>query len=253
VDATNFIAYSESAKEALKSANLLKKIAVNVLIEGEEGVGKKTLATHIVYHPNIFTAQDVNDGRISFVDFESLPLVISGFNEVRNLDLLEKNLKEYNIRLIATSSKVIDEKTYERFFSAKIVLPPIAHRKEDIKPLVNIFLNEAKKIFGKNISLKYEEVKIDTSRNCHSLKLSVFYAYIAKSISGDELKNLLEIYFEDKIGGKNDYRDLLHIFEVPLLRVSMRKFKSQLQVAEKLGLNRNTLRKKLQEYDKELD
>lgn len=253
MDATNFIAYSNASKEALKSANLLKKISVNVLIEGEAGVGKKTLASSIVYNPTILSASEINGGSLSFFDLENKTVVITDFNEIKNYDTLEKYINEGKIRVIATSSKALDEKLYERFFSAKIFLPPLNSRREDIKPLCTLFLEEARRIFGDAPALRAEDIKLDISKNCHSLKLSIFYAYIAKSISEVGLQNILEIYFEDKVGGKNDYRDLLHIFEIPLLRVSMKKFKSQLQVAEKLGLNRNTLRKKLQEYEKELE
>jgi DNA-binding protein Fis len=61
-----------------------------------------------------------------------------------------------------------------------------------------------------------------------------------------------ELYVEDKIGGINDYRDLLYLYEVPLLRAELNKFKSQLQVAKHMGLNRNTLRKKIQELEEYL-
>ena len=48
-----------------------------------------------------------------------------------------------------------------------------------------------------------------------------------------------------KIGGRNDYRDNLHLFDVPLIRSGFKKFSSQLNMSEKFGLNRNTLRKKI--------
>jgi DNA-binding protein Fis len=50
---------------------------------------------------------------------------------------------------------------------------------------------------------------------------------------------------EDKIGTNSDYRNNLYIYEVPLIRAGLKKFKSQLQLADRLGLNRNTLRKKI--------
>jgi DNA-binding protein Fis len=40
----------------------------------------------------------------------------------------------------------------------------------------------------------------------------------------------------------------LHLYEVPLIRAGIKKFKSQLQLSDKLGLNRNTLRKKITEH-----
>jgi len=35
----------------------------------------------------------------------------------------------------------------------------------------------------------------------------------------------------------------LHLYEVPIIKAGLQRFKSQLQLSEKLGLNRNTLRK----------
>ncbi|HIC42959.1 MAG TPA: Fis family transcriptional regulator, partial [Sulfurimonas sp.] len=49
------------------------------------------------------------------------------------------------------------------------------------------------------------------------------------------------------LGGNNDYRNFLYLFEAPLIKAGLEKFKTQLQLADKLGLNRNTLRKKIAE------
>ena len=51
VDHTNYIAKSRASIEALKSANLLKSVTINALIVGEAGVGKETLARHILSAP----------------------------------------------------------------------------------------------------------------------------------------------------------------------------------------------------------
>lgn len=59
---------------------------------------------------------------------------------------------------------------------------------------------------------------------------------------------IMEHYMIDKLGTNNDYRAFLHLYEVPLIRAGIKRFKSQLQLADKLGLNRNTLRKKIAEH-----
>jgi DNA-binding protein Fis len=60
---------------------------------------------------------------------------------------------------------------------------------------------------------------------------------------------IIEAFLDDKLGSNNDYRDFLHLYEVPLIRAGMKRFKSQLQLSERLGLNRNTLRKKIAENE----
>ena len=67
------------------------------------------------------------------------------------------------------------------------------------------------------------------------------------SAEDSDIMQLLENSLYKKIGGKNDYRNFLHLYEVPLIRAGMKKFKSQLQLSDRLGLNRNTLRKKIAE------
>jgi DNA-binding protein Fis len=59
--------------------------------------------------------------------------------------------------------------------------------------------------------------------------------------------DIMHHYFLDKLGSNNDYKKFLHLYEVPLIKAGLSKFKSQLQLSDKLGLNRNTLRKKIQE------
>ena len=58
---------------------------------------------------------------------------------------------------------------------------------------------------------------------------------------------IIEKYLLNKIGSNSDYRNFLYLYEVPLIKAGLTKFKSQLKLSDKLGLNRNTLRKKIAE------
>lgn len=103
----------------------------------------------------------------------------------------------------------------------------LCEREEDIAVLSTLFLDEAKKIFGKNDFV------------------------LPKDFTPDVSENVLEItenYLLNRLGGNNDYRSFLHLFEVPLIRAGIKRFKSQLQLSDRLGLNRNTLRKKIAEH-----
>lgn len=217
------------------------------------GVGKKTLAAQIVSSAVFLASEEIDAQGVNFLELSGREVIIPHFERVKNYDYLENGIKNNEIRLVATATKNIESRIYERFFTSRILLPDLDERSEDIYPLMERFLRESESIFGFSADIDLSRVKYDISSNCHSLKLSVMYAYIAKTIDEISLQNILESYFEDRIGGKNDYRDLLHLFEVPLLKASSERFKSQLQMSEKLGLNRNTLRKKLQEYKEELE
>ena len=69
--------------------------------------------------------------------------------------------------------------------------------------------------------------------------------YLLQDIKDTELMDIIENYLSDKLGSNSDYRNFLYLYETPLIKVGLKKFKSQLQLADKLGLNRNTLRKKI--------
>lgn len=65
------------------------------------------------------------------------------------------------------------------------------------------------------------------------------------------VKQSLERYFNDLNGEKTAgvYEMVIHEVEKPLLEITMRHVKSnQCKAAEILGINRNTLRKKLKLY-----
>lgn len=72
-----------------------------------------------------------------------------------------------------------------------------------------------------------------------------------KVLLSTHVKNSLERYFHDLNGAKTtDVYDLvMSEVERPLLEIVMRHVKSnQSRAAELLGINRNTLRKKLRQY-----
>jgi Fis family transcriptional regulator, factor for inversion stimulation protein len=72
-----------------------------------------------------------------------------------------------------------------------------------------------------------------------------------KVLLSTHVKNSLERYFHDLNGEKTTdvYKMVISEVERPLLEAVMRHVKSnQCRAAELLGINRNTLRKKLKQY-----
>ena len=67
--------------------------------------------------------------------------------------------------------------------------------------------------------------------------------YLLQNIQENELIEIIENYLVDKLGSNNDYKNFLHLYEIPIIKAGLQRFKSQLQLSDKLGLNRNTLRK----------
>jgi transcriptional regulator of acetoin/glycerol metabolism len=243
VDHTNYIAKSRASIEALKSANLLKSVAINALIMGERGVGKSTLAQHIVTAP-VVDATAFNE-LLALIETNS-SIIIKNFHKITNYKKLKIALDVHKTRIIATSSSSISEAFIDEFFSLKITLPPLSERPEDIMPLMEKFSREAQEMFdSQNDDFSLDEIRPDLTQNCYSLRRSVYNAFLMNSFGEDEILSMLERFLYHRIGGRNDYRDLLYLFDVPMIKSGYTKYGSQLAISEKFGLNRNTLRKKI--------
>lgn len=233
--------------EALKSANLLKSVTINALILGEKGVGKQTLAKHIISAP-VIDATSFNE-LLALIETNS-SLIVKNFHKITNYKKLKVALDVHKTRIIATSTVMLNESLMDDFFSLKIVLPPLRERAEDISPLMEKFALEAQMMFdGEYGELpSIEEIVPNLTKNCYSLRRSVYNAYLMNSFGEDEILTMMERFLIHRIGGRNDYRDLLYLFDVPMIKSGYIKFGSQLAISEKFGLNRNTLRKKINDY-----
>lgn len=239
-----FITYSESSKKILNVALMSSNLPVNIMIIGEVGVGKKILAQTISNNTSIFDARVLEEAIIHKT------ANLEQYNEliITNIDLLlnKTEFMEYlkDIKVIATAQVLTKE--IESLFAVKIDIPPLKERKEDLEELIKIYSNEIKEIYNSDIDIK--DIEIDLSTNGISLKNSIYKNTIVKSINKDDISNVLENYFQHKLKDGKTYKDLLEIFEIPLLKAAKNEYKSQLQMANKLNINRITLRKKLDLY-----
>ena len=246
-----FIAKSPSAIEALKSATLLKGLQINALIYGATGSGKKTLATTILSDAPIVSADNFTE--LLDTIKESSSIIVTHFEKVPNTKQLKEALETHQTRLIATTSVELPIALYNEFFSIKIGLPNLSERPEDVKALSEKFLEEFLEVSGPMPGDFCETLDADISENAHSLRRSVMINALYKNISESELMQIITSYFQRHLPVENAYRDSLHLFDVPIIKEGLRQYKSQLKLSEVLGLNRNTLRKKIQQYNKELN
>ena len=247
---TNFIAVSNVSKEAFKTATLLKTLSVNALITGEAGVGKKSLAQYILPNAPILDASSFDELLTALQSNKQV--VITNLQNIPNLLTLIEIIKKNNIRVVATAKYAIESDDLDELFSVKFDLPPLTQRKEDIAELIAIFSQEASSLFGVSNELNKEDFTPDLSINSHSLKRQVMINYLLDDIRDTELMDIIEKYLSDKLGSNSDYRDFLYLYEAPLIKAGLQKFKSQLKLSDKLGLNRNTLRKKIADNKKYL-
>ena len=245
-----FIAKSEISMQILKSAGLSANLPVNTLIFGQSGVGKKLLAHEILPNAVVFEA----------IEFESLlnkklvstdgypQLILYHLDQVLNIEEFLENLK--GVKLVATAKE--KSTRFNQQFAVKIEIPPLKEREEDLKELTDQYVKEACNIFDKKTIYDTKNLEIDLTTNGISLKNSIYKSILKYTIKEDEIKNILEYYFTEQLKENATYKDLMSIFEVPILKSANKLFKSQVQMANQLDINRITLRKKLDIYQEEL-
>lgn len=243
-----YIAKDSISKEILNSAKLLQAVEVNALILGGSGVGKKSLAKYILPNSEIYQAKDLQKDIIDdIVSLQSHAIIVDKIHEITNIDVFLRWLEENNIRLIAISNTENLNQKLKDIFSINLEIPELIKREEDTKALVSKFSQEASSILDMPL-INNSKLIINISNNTHSLRKSIYFSYLFETIGEHEILMFLEKYISENLYGENSYKELSYIFEVPLLKASTKKYKSQVQVAKHLGLNRITLRKKLEIY-----
>jgi transcriptional regulator with PAS, ATPase and Fis domain len=243
VAATNFITASNASKEAFKTANLLKTLSVNTLIYGEHGTGRKTLAQYILPTATVLDASSFDELLLAISTSDEV--IISNIENSPNLNTLLDCIQNSNTKVIATCTHCHDQDILDNIFTLKITLPPLTARLEDVDILIDLYLSEIQEILNNKVTIDKAGFKADLSQNSISLKRQIFIYALLENMDEDALMASIEHYLFPKLGTNDDYRKNLYLYEVPLIRAGLKKFKSQLQLADKLGLNRNTLRKKI--------
>jgi DNA-binding NtrC family response regulator len=245
---TKFIAASSISQQILKSAKLSADLPINTLIYGQTGVGKKLLAKEIL--PNALTINGKDLEKLIIAKQIDLAthseIVIVNVGSVINVEEFFSHLK--NIKLVGINLDKNDR--FNQYFAIKIEIPSLEERVEDLQELIEIYKQEAMGIYNINLSLK--NINLDLSGNGVTLKQSIYKSILLQSITTDDILQTMEMYLTKKLKDGKTYRDLLEIFEVPLLKAAKKVYKSQLQMADKLEINRITLRKKIHQYFGEL-
>ncbi len=243
VDVTSFITASAASAQAFKTATLLKTLSINSLITGELGVGRKSLATYILPDAPIMDASNFDELLIAL---ESLrEIVITNLENSPNITRVVEVIKENEVRVIATAKSSFVDENIDELFTLQFNIPPLSQREEDVELLIEKFAQEASLLFDSDEDFSITNFKPDLTQNASSLRRQVMINYLLQDIQDIELMDIMENYLYNKLGSNSDYRNFLYLYEVPLIRAGLNKFKSQLQLSDKLGLNRNTLRKKI--------
>lgn len=230
---------SQQIRYIIKGLELSKTLLVSSIIIGEPSIGKKTLVKHIFPEAIWVDGGDVNALKNALATYQEI--VIFNFNMYGDYNLLDFNGK----RVIAISNTINTTSQIDTLFAFIYNMPSLSQRVEDVEYLSDKFYNEAQSIFGKTI--EYVLNSTDLQDNTKSLKKAIFLHCAYSGITFEEMETILYNHFINKLGGNNDYNKFLPIFEKPLIEAGLNKFSSQLKLSGILGINRNTLRKKINE------
>ncbi len=237
-----FIAKSPQLQNITKSLELTKKFYVSSLLVGEACTGKKTLARHLLPTAPIVEGKDLS--RVLEVVAEHEEVIITDFEKISNYTLLNFD----NKRVIATALYQPRDMMVDRLFGHIYEIPPLRERPEDARALAEIYLQSAREMLAYDEVDEMDYARLDLTRNSQSLKRQVYKHLILSHIDEKDIEALMYDFFAGNLGGDDDYKKFLHLYEKPLIEAGLAKYKSQLKLASILGINRNTLRKKVNEY-----
>lgn len=176
---------------------------------------------------------------------------------------------EVNFRLITAtnrdlkemvSGKEFREDLYYRLNVVPIHIPPLRERSEDILPLINYFLNQLKKKYGKGINLEEQAqnllVNYDWPGNVREL-INLLERVVVTAeeeiISREYLQKFIEIEEESHkkeviVNNIIPLQDAVAQVEKKVLLMAKEKGKTTYKMAEMLGVNQSTIVRKMKKY-----
>ncbi|MES5261650.1 sigma-54-dependent Fis family transcriptional regulator [Priestia megaterium] len=280
----NIITKSESMNKVLKNATIYSDTEESIWISGEEGTGKERLAQFIHFNSvrreypllvmdcamiskakwDCLLDKDSHQGLISYNPNGSVFL--------KNIDALnfevQKKLTNFlrecsnKYRFIVSSRKSVESLMKENFHqelyyllaSLTLVLPSLVERKEDIESLALLFIGELNIKFGKQIvgirnNAKQELENIEWPGNINQLKQFIQESVLLADGPFLELTDIKKV-MKDKsniseINGIDLRGSLEEIERRIIKKVWLEEGMNQTKTAERLGINRTTLWRKL--------
>lgn len=236
-----FLSNSAQIDNIIKGLTLTKSLFVSSLLHGEAFTGKKTLIKSLF--PQSIYIDANNKTELELALENSNELIIYNFEKLINFE----NINFENRRIIAIANHIESTSKIEKKFAFIYKMPSLNER-EDLDLLIEFFQDKTQKELMLDYPIELNIETLDLSKNIKSLKASLYKQLLYKTINQEDIKEILYNYLFENMEGNNAYREFLGLYEEPLIEAGLKKYKSQLKLAQVLGLNRNTLRKKIQEH-----
>jgi DNA-binding NtrC family response regulator len=239
----HFFTNSPEVQSIIKGLNLTKTLFVSSIIVGAAHTGKKSLARYLFPEAPMVSGEDQEAVETLLKEVDEI--IITDFEKLRNQESLEID----NKRIIATANYIGNQQTIDNLFAFIYTLPTLKERPDDMYFIRNKFLKEAQSnLLIENLDFTIDQMPIDLSNNSKTLKKSIYTYINSRSMNENEIQEAIYHYILKNLEGNNGYKEYLSLYEKPLIEAGLEKFGSQLQLSQVLGINRNTLRKKIHEH-----
>ena len=239
----HFFTNTDKVHDIIKGLNLTKTLYVSSIIVGEKNSSKKTLLRHLF--PNTPTVSAEDKAQLLVLLDNSDELIITDYEKLKNPQELDFS----NKRIIAVANMTEYRQQFDDMFAFVYTMPPLSQRPNDLPYLLSIFLKEASStLMLEDLVFDEEKVNIDISQNNKSLKKSIYHQLYMQTLKKEQIEEIMYEYLLTNLDGNDEYNRHIELYEKPLIKAGLKKYKSQLQLSAVLGINRNTLRKKINEH-----
>lgn len=239
----SFYTQSEQVQHIIKGLNLTKTLFVSSIIIGEPHIGKKSLVHYLFPDTPVVSGEDQE--AVEQLLQESDELIITDFEKLRNQESLDLD----NKRVIATANYVANQHTIDSLFAFIYHLPSLKERPDDVAFIKEKFVKEAQKnLMLDDADISTHDIPVNLTQNSRTLKRSIYQHLMNRTMGKKEIQQAVYHYIYENLEGNNGYKEHLDLYEVPLIEAGLAKYRSQLQLSQVLGINRNTLRKKIHEH-----
>jgi DNA-binding NtrC family response regulator len=239
-----FFTKSDKVQHIIKSFNLTKSLFVSSIIIGEAHTGKKTLARYLFPDTHLVSGNDQKEVEEALNNHDEL--IITNFEKLSN----QSSLDFTNKRIIATADYMGNPELIDDLFAFIYAMPSLQERPKDINYLKELFIKEASStLMIEGNTFESNDIPLNLTKNSKSLKRSIYIHLMKHSMDAQDIEGILYHYLLKHLDGNDGYREHLSLYEKPLIEAGLKKFGSQLQLSQVLGINRNTLRKKIHEHN----
>jgi DNA-binding protein Fis len=238
----NYPTRSDAVHKIIKSLSLTRTLSVSSILLGEPHTGKRTLVRTLF--PDLPFVDGRDQDAVEKLLSETDALVIDRYDKLPNADRLQWD----NKRIIAIADRAGNMQKLDEIFAFIYTMPPLRNRPEDIDLYAELYREEACRTLQIDPPVVLDSSANDVHENHRSLRASIYREVLLTESSAELLERGLYRYFLNTLPHQADYRTLLRLFEKPLLKAGLEVFGSQLRLSEALGINRNTLRKKIHEH-----